>query len=150
MYTYVYIRTCFVLIHPPIPYIMFSRCKRLHKFRPETFLLHKRTNTRSPPCNDLNNFFFKIYEVITSIFFKIFFIKFMKYMYVCVCVYIYIVCPPSSYLKISRILKKAYIDLNRPWLHIYIGGEEGFCFSAVWIPCSWCRDNLFPRLPTRN
>ena len=56
--TTVIIRMCCVLIRPPIPYITSSRCKRLHKFRPKKFLLHKKTNTRVPYCNDLNNLFF--------------------------------------------------------------------------------------------
>jgi hypothetical protein len=55
MYIRIYLHTCYVLIRPPIPYITSSRCKRLHKFHPKKFLLHKRTNTRVPPCNDLND-----------------------------------------------------------------------------------------------
>ena len=58
MYLCIYIHTRYVLIRPPIPYITSSRCKRLHKFRPTKFLLHKRTHPRAPPCNDLNNLFF--------------------------------------------------------------------------------------------
>ena len=57
-YHYIYIHMCCVLIRPPIPYTKSSRCKRLHKFHPKRFLLHKRTNASPPPCNDLNNLFF--------------------------------------------------------------------------------------------
>ena len=82
MYIRMYVHMCYVLIHPPIPYITSSRCKRLHKFRPVEILLHKRTNPRVPPCNDLN-IFVLIYEVITSYFFYIFLnIKFMMNTYV--------------------------------------------------------------------
>ncbi len=56
MYVCIYIRVTYILIRPPIPYITSSRCKRLHKFRPKKFLLHKRTNTTVPHCNDLNFF----------------------------------------------------------------------------------------------
>jgi hypothetical protein len=105
IYIYMYVYMCYVLIRPPIPYITSSRCKRdlinfvlnsfysirrltqgpplgtssrckrLNKFRPKKFLLRKRTNPRVPPCNDLNNLFFKIYEVITLYFFKLFLYK---------------------------------------------------------------------------
>jgi hypothetical protein len=47
-HTCLYVHMCYVLIRPPIPYITSSRCKRLHKIRPEQFLLHKRANTRTP------------------------------------------------------------------------------------------------------
>ncbi len=55
---YVYVHMFYVLIRPPIPYITSSRCKRLDKFRPVKILLHKRTNPRVPPWNDLDNNFF--------------------------------------------------------------------------------------------
>ena len=59
MYIYVCMHVCmyismwYVLIRPPIPYITSSRCKRLHKFRPKKFLLHKRTNPRPPHVTTL-------------------------------------------------------------------------------------------------
>jgi hypothetical protein len=71
---YVCIHMCCVLIRPPIPYITSSRCKRLDKFRPVEILLHKRTHPRPPPYKDIIIYFFKIYEVITSYFFKSFFL----------------------------------------------------------------------------
>ena len=63
IHTCMYIHTCCVLIKPPIPS---SRSKHLVFLPPNIFLLHKRANTRVHPCNDLENLFFEIYEVITS------------------------------------------------------------------------------------
>ena len=55
MYVYIcmYVHTCCVLIKLPIPYITFSRCKRLHKFRPVEILLHERGWPRPPHCKSL-------------------------------------------------------------------------------------------------
>ena len=58
IFFFINIHTSYVLIRPPIPYITSSRCKRLYKFCPKKFLLHKRANTSPPPFNDLNNLFF--------------------------------------------------------------------------------------------
>ena len=45
---YMYVHTCYVLVIPS------SRCKHFVNLRPVEILLHKRANTRVPPCNDLN------------------------------------------------------------------------------------------------
>ena len=55
-----HVHTCYVIIIPS------SRCKHFVILRPVEILLHKRTNPRVHSCNDLDNVFFKIYEVITS------------------------------------------------------------------------------------
>ena len=76
MYICMYVHMCCVLIRPPIPQIKSSRCKN---FILKSFLLHKRTNTRVPPCNDLDNLLFvKFMKESLRIFLKKkFVIKFM-------------------------------------------------------------------------
>ena len=60
MYIHTYVHTCYVLTNPPIPS---SHCKHFVFLSPNCFLLHKRTNQRVPPCNDLKN---TVFQVITS------------------------------------------------------------------------------------
>ena len=55
-----YVRTCYV---PTNPFIPSSRCKHFVILRPVEILLHKRTNPRVPPCEPLQKYVFKIYDV---------------------------------------------------------------------------------------
>ena len=49
--------------NPPIPS---SCCKHFVFLRPNIFFTSQESYPRVPPCNDLTNLIFKIYEVITS------------------------------------------------------------------------------------
>jgi hypothetical protein len=75
MCVYTYVHTCYVLTNPPIPS---SRCKCFVFLRPVYILLHKRTNTRPPPCNVLKNVLFIFFKAITLFFcvlFKFYFVR---------------------------------------------------------------------------